>query len=61
MKKVKTIILIILGNIILAFGVSAFMIPHHIIIGGSTGIASFINYYFNIPLSYTVMFIISTD
>ncbi len=57
MKKVKTIILIILGNIILAFGVSAFMIPHHIIIGGSTGIASFINYYFNIPLSYTVMFI----
>lgn len=55
MKKLKTIFLIVLGNMILAFGVTAFMIPHNIIIGGSTGIASFINYYFDIPLSYTVM------
>lgn len=57
MKNIKTIILIILGNIILSFGVTAFMIPHHIIIGGSTGIASCVQYYLHIPLSYTVMFI----
>lgn len=57
MKNAKTIILIMLGNLILSFGVTAFMIPHHIIIGGSTGIASCIQYYFHIPLSYTVMFI----
>lgn len=54
-KNVKTILFIVLGNLILAFGVTAFMIPHHIIIGGSTGIASCIQYYFHIPLSYTVM------
>lgn len=57
MKNIKTIILIILGNIVLSFGVTAFMIPHHIIIGGSTGIASCVQYYLHIPLSYTVMFI----
>lgn len=57
MKNAKTIILILLGNLILSFGVTAFMIPHHIIIGGSTGIASCFQYYFHIPLSYTVMFI----
>lgn len=57
MKHVKTIGLIIIGNIILSFGVTAFMIPHRIIIGGSTGIASCVQYYLNIPLSYTVMLI----
>lgn len=57
MKNIKMMIMIILGNMILAFGVTAFMIPHHIIIGGSTGIASCIQYYLHIPLSYTVMFI----
>ena len=57
MKKWKTVLLIICGNIILSFGVTAFMIPHHIIIGGSTGIASCIEYYLHIPISYTVMFI----
>lgn len=56
-KNIKTIVLIILGNLILSFGVTAFMIPHHIIIGGSTGIASCMQYYFGIPLSYTVMVI----
>lgn len=57
MKNVKNIIMIVLGNIILAFGVTAFMIPHNIIIGGSTGIAKCMLHYFNVPLSYTVMFI----
>ncbi len=56
-KHIKTITLIVLGNLILSFGVTAFMIPHHIIIGGSTGIASCMQYYFHIPLSYTVMVI----
>lgn len=55
MKSIKTILMIIIGNILLAFGVTAFMIPHKIIIGGSTGIASFMLHYFNVPLSYTVM------
>ncbi len=57
MKNIKEIVMIIVGNFILAFGVTAFMIPHHIIIGGSTGIASCFQHYFNIPISYTVMVI----
>ena len=56
-KNIKRILMIVLGNLILAFGVAAFMIPHKIIIGGSTGIASCIQHYFHIPLSYTVMLI----
>lgn len=55
MKQFKSIIMIVVGNIILAFGVASFMIPHKIIIGGSTGIALCMFHYFNIPLSYTVM------
>lgn len=55
MKQTKIALMIILGNLLLAFGVTAFMIPHNIIIGGSTGIASFAHHYFNIPLSYSVM------
>ena len=35
----KTVIYIILGNAILAFLVAAFIIPHNIIMGGTTGIA----------------------
>lgn len=57
MKNIKEAILIIIGNLLLSFGVAAFMIPHHIIIGGSTGIASCVQYYLHIPLSYTVMLI----
>lgn len=57
MNYIKNIIMIVLGNIILAFGVSTFMIPHNIIIGGSTGIASCMYHYFDIPLSYTILFI----
>lgn len=57
MKNIKTMIMIVLGNLILTFGITTFMIPHHIIIGGSTGIASCLQYYFHIPLSYTVMII----
>ena len=56
-KNIKKILMIVLGNLILAFGVAAFMIPHKIIIGGSTGIASCLQHYFHIPLSYTVMLI----
>lgn len=57
MRNIKNIVMIVLGNIVLAFGVTAFMIPHNIIIGGSTGIAKCMFHYFNIPLSYTVMII----
>ena len=38
-ESAKTVIYIILGNAILAFLVAAFIIPHNIIMGGTTGIA----------------------
>lgn len=38
MKSIKNACILIIGNLILAFLVSAFVIPHDIIMGGATGI-----------------------
>lgn len=38
LKEVKDILILLAGNLILAFLVSAFIIPHNIIMGGATGI-----------------------
>ena len=54
MKSVKSISLILLGNLILAFGVNAFLVPHGIIMGGATGIGIAINKFTGINLSYAV-------
>ena len=54
MKKIKTIIMILLGNLILAFGVSAFVIPNNIASGGSTGISLAMKHFIGCPISYTV-------
>lgn len=46
-ESAKTVIYIILGNAILAFLVAAFIIPHNIIMGGTTGIAIVLSKFFN--------------
>ena len=46
-ESAKTVIYIILGNSILAFLVAAFIIPHNIIMGGTTGIAIVLNKFFH--------------
>lgn len=37
--RVKTLVNIILGNILLAFAICAFVVPNHFMLGGSNGIA----------------------
>ncbi len=46
---------IIIGNALLAFLVAAFVIPHGIIMGGTTGIAIILNRFFGLDTSNTVL------
>ena len=51
MEKVKKICMILLGNILYAFGVSYFIVPAGLISGGITGLSLFLNKAFSLPLS----------
>lgn len=42
------------GNLILSFGLSAFSLPNHFLIGGGTGISRIVEYYFGVDLSLAV-------
>lgn len=53
-KSVKSILLILLGNFVLAFGVNSFVVPHGIIMGGATGIGIAIHKFTGMNLSYAV-------
>jgi len=55
----KTALFILLGNTILAFLVAAFIVPHDIVMGGTTGIAIVINKFFPIDMALMV-FILNT-
>lgn len=44
-KNIETVIGVLVGNMILAFAVAAFLVPHGIIMGGATGIGLTINHY----------------
>ena len=56
-KSIETIICVLLGNIALAVAVGAFIVPHGIITGGSTGIALTINHYVKGNLSVTIFIV----
>lgn len=50
-EKIKFILTVILGNVLIAFSVCAFVIPNNIMLGGSNGIALFIQQFIPIRLS----------
>ena len=56
MKNVKTITGILIGNFILALGVTIFVVPFGLISGGATGVSLIMQHYFNIPLTVTISF-----
>lgn len=56
-KLIKEIGLIIIGNFILAFAVSAFILPNHILSGGVAGIAVLFSPFFNISEEYIITII----
>ena len=57
MKNVKTITGILIGNFILALGVTMFVVPFGLISGGATGVSLIMQHYFNIPLTVTISFL----
>lgn len=54
MRKMKKIIQIILGNILIAFAFSTLILEHNIIAGGASGISSVIHHYTGLSVSLTV-------
>ena len=53
----KDILIILLGNTILALAVVLFIVPGNLITGGTTGIALFLNHYLHLPISvFTFIF-----
>jgi len=53
MKRIHKLLFIILGNMILAAGVAAFIEPTGIISSGTTGVALVFQHYFDIPVPAT--------
>ena len=54
-STIKTVLFVLLGNALLAFVVAAFIIPHDIIMGGTTGIAIVLNKTFGIDTALIVL------
>lgn len=61
MEKIKSYLKIVLGNALLALGLSAFVVPHDFISTGVTGISLFFNHFFytNLELGVTIINIIA--
>jgi hypothetical protein len=51
LRHIKSILTIIFGAAIYAFGLTYFVVPHHLFEGGATGITLITYYLFNIPIS----------
>ena len=49
-KTIKTILGVLVGNLVLSFAVAAFTVPNGIIMGGATGIGLTISHYFPVNL-----------
>lgn len=54
-KNLETVIGVLAGNLMLAFTVAAFMVPHGIIMGGATGLGLTIGHYLPLPLSGIIL------
>ena len=54
-KNLETVLGVLIGNIVLAFTVAAFMVPHGIIMGGATGIGLTISHYLPLQLSLVIL------
>lgn len=57
LKKFKNYFSILLGGIILSTGVTLFLVPNHIVAGGTPGVAILINYFTKYPLGMIMFFI----
>lgn len=51
--KVNKILMVLIGNLVMAFGAAAFIAPSGMLSGGTTGIALFVHKIFHVPVSAT--------
>jgi uncharacterized membrane-anchored protein YitT (DUF2179 family) len=54
-RTLANLTLVVLGSVIMAVGYSLFLIPHHFVPGGVSGIAMIINYFTRMPLGAMIM------
>ncbi|PRA73815.1 MULTISPECIES: YitT family protein [Bacillaceae] len=54
----QKIMAILIGSLLLSIGINGFLVPHHLLDGGITGIALIIHYYFEFPTGLA-MFLLS--
>ena len=59
LEQIKTAAFVVIGNALLAFLVAAFIIPHNIIMGGTTGIALVVSKFFPVDTAL-VVFVLNT-
>jgi len=54
-RNIANLSLVLLGSVVMAVGYSLFLIPHHFVPGGVSGIAMIINYFTRMPLGTLIM------
>ncbi len=52
-KEIRNFLFIISGSAVLGLAYALFLIPHHIVPGGVSGIAIILNYFFSLPVGLT--------
>ena len=57
LEQCKTIILILIGNAVLAFAIAAFILPARLIAGGTTGLALLGEHFFGLRISLSVLIV----
>ncbi|MDO5406551.1 MAG: YitT family protein [Eubacteriales bacterium] len=53
-NRILRVLGILLGNLVLAFGIAAFSVPNHFLVGGVTGIARSMEYFVHVDMTVTV-------
>lgn len=54
-RNLVDLILVILGSVIMGIGYSLFLIPHHFVPGGVSGISMIINYFTRLPVGMMIL------
>jgi uncharacterized membrane-anchored protein YitT (DUF2179 family) len=54
-RNLANLTLVVIGSAIMAVGYSLFLIPHHFVPGGVSGIAMIVNYFTRLPLGVLIM------
>jgi uncharacterized membrane-anchored protein YitT (DUF2179 family) len=54
-RNIANLALVVIGSIIMGIGYALFLLPHHFVPGGVSGIAMIVNYFTRLPLGTLIM------